>query len=269
MPLIEVRGTTLHYRFDGPEKGPVVMLSNSLASDLTMWDRQVPALVQAGFRVLRYDSRGHGRSAVPQGPYTIKELTDDAVGLMDALGLERVHFCGLSKGGMIGQMMGAKHGDRLTKLILSSTAAHLPGREIWDERIKTVREHGMEAVADGTLERWFTKVGRERLPAEVEKIRRMILATPVEGYCASCAAIQDMDLRGSLGDITTPVLIIVGEQDPGTPVSAGAFIHKQIASSKLMVVADAAHLVQMEQAKVFNEALLRFIYHGGEDINRE
>ena len=262
MPIMEVNDTTLHYRFDGPEKGPVVMLSNSLASDLTMWDNQVPSLVQAGYRVLRYDGRGHGLSSAPKGPYTIELLTADAVGLMDALGLERVHFCGLSKGGMIGQMMGAGHGDRLTKLILSSTAAHLPGREIWDERIEAVQRHGMKAVADATLERWFTKAGRERLPAEVENVRRMILATPVEGYCACCAAIQDMDLRGSLGDITTPVLIIVGEQDPGTPVSAGEFIHERITSSELRIVADAAHFVNVEQAQAFNEALLEFIYNG-------
>lgn len=260
MPLIEVNGTTLHYRFDGPEEGPVVMLSNSLAADLTMWDEQISPLVQAGCRVLRYDSRGHGRSAVPEGPYTIELLTADTAGLMDALGLERVHFCGLSKGGMVGQMMGARHGDRLITLTLSSTASHMPGREIWDERIGTVREHGMKAVADATLERWFTESGRERLPAEVEKVRRMILTTPVEGYCACSSAIRDMDLRDTLGDIFSPVLIIVGEQDPGTPVSAAEFIHDRIASSQLRVVADAAHFVHMEQAEVFNETLLRFIF---------
>ncbi len=259
MPFKEINGTTLHYRLDGPEKGPVVMLSNSLASDLTMWDHQVQALVQAGFRVLRYDSRGHGRSAVPQGPYRIEGLADDAVGLMDALGLERVHFCGLSKGGMIGQIMGARHGDRLLTLTLSSTAAHLPGRDIWDERIEAVRRHGMKAVADATLERWFTKAGHERLPAEVEKVRRMILAVPVEGYCACSAAIQEMDLRGILADIAIPALIMVGEQDPGTPVSAAIFIHERVAGSELRIVADAAHFVQMEQAEVFNEILLGFI----------
>lgn len=259
MPLMEVNGTTLHYRFDGPEHGPIVMLSNSLASDLTMWDLQVPRLVRAGYRVLRYDSRGHGQSAVPEGPYSIEMLTDDAVGLMDALGLGKVHFCGLSKGGMVGQILGTRHSDRLISLTLCDTAAHMPPPEIWDERIRSVPKSGMAGVVDATIDRWFTKAGQERLPAEVEKVRQVILTTPVEGYCACCAAIRDMDQRESIRAITTPTLVIVGEQDPATPVQAARLIHERIAGSELVILPEAAHFVNVEQVEAFNDALLGFL----------
>jgi len=263
MPLADVNGTKLNYRLDGSEQGTVVMFSNSLASALSMWDLQVPPLVKAGYRVLRYDSRGHGQSEVPAGPYSIEMLTSDAVGLMDALGLEKVHFCGLSMGGMVGQMLGARHGDRLISLTLSSTSAHMPPREIWDERIETVRENSMDAVVDATIDRWFTKAGQERLGAEVEKIRRSILHTRTDGFCAACAAIQNMDQRDSIRTISTRTLVLVGKHDPGTPVSAAEFIHQQISSSELRVISDAAHLVNVEQSSVFNKALLKFIEKRG------
>ncbi len=263
MPLVFVNGTTLNYRFDGPEQGPIVMLSNSLASDLTMWDSQIPGLVKAGYRTLRYDSRGHGRSGVPAGPYSIEMLADDAVRLMDAFGLGRVHLCGLSMGGMVGQMLGARYSDRLLSLTLCSTAAHMPPREIWDERIETVSEKGMDAAVDATIDRWFTTAGQERLKTEVTKIRSMILATPVKGFCACCEALQDMDMRDPIRAIPTRTLIMVGEYDQGTPVSAARFIHEQIAGSELRIIPDAAHFANVEQCDIFNEALLEFI--GTED----
>jgi 3-oxoadipate enol-lactonase len=259
MPFAEVKGTTLHYRFDGPDQGPVVMLSNALASDLTMWEFQVPALVEAGYRVLRYDSRGHGHSSVPEGPYSIEMLTADAVGLMDVLGLEKVHFCGLSKGGMIGQVLGSQYGDRLISLALCSTAAYIAPREIWDERIETVRESGMAVVVDATLDRWFTKAGQTNLASSVEKVRRVILNTPVEGFCGCCAAIRDMDQRETIRAVFTPTLVMVGEHDSGTPVSAAEYIHQGITSSALTIISDAAHFVHMEQSNIFNHALLEFI----------
>ena len=259
MPLAEVNGTMINYRFDGPGGGPAVMLSNSLASDLTMWDKQVPALVEAGYRVLRYDSRGHGHSAVPEGPYSIEMLTADAVGLMDTLDLEKVHFCGLSKGGMIGQMLGSKYGDRLISLVLCSTTAYMAPKEIWDERIETVQESGMAVVVDATIERWFTKAGQTHLASWVEKVRRVILNTPVEGFCACCAAIRDMDQRETLRTVLTRSLVMVGEHDSATPVSAAEHIHQGITSSALTIISDAAHFVHMEQSSVFNHALVEFI----------
>ena len=212
MPLANVNKTTLSYCLDGPEQDPVVMFSNSLASNLTMWDAQIPTLVKAGYRVLRYDSRGHGQSAVPKGLYSMAMLATDAVGLMDILGLEKVHFCGLSKGGMVGQMLGTRYGDRLISLTLCDTAAHMIPDKSWDERIKVVRENGMEAVVDATIDRWFTKAGQERLPTEVEKVRQMILNTPVDGFCACCYAIRDMDQRDFICAIPTRTLIMVDEQ---------------------------------------------------------
>jgi len=259
MPFVDVNGTNLHYRFDGHEHGPTVMLSNSLASDFTMWDTQITALVEAGYRVLRYDSRGHGQSAVSEGPYSIELLTADAVGLMERLGLEKVHFCGLSMGGMVGQMLGTRHGDRLISLMLCATSAYISPREIWGERIETVRERGMEAVVDANIDRWFTKDGQKRLPMEIEKVRRMILNTPADGFCACCAAIQDMDQRESIHAISTQTLVVVGEHDPGTPVSAAEFIHERIATSELRVISDAAHFVNVEQADLFNDILLEFL----------
>jgi 3-oxoadipate enol-lactonase len=259
MPFAEINKTTLNYRFDGPEQGTVIMLSNALAADLNMWEFQVPALVRAGYRVLRYDSRGHGRSAVTEGPYSIELLAADAVGLMDALGLEKIHFCGLSKGGMIGQKLGTKYGDRLISLTLSSTASHMAPKETWDERIEIVRKHGTAVVADAAIDRWFTKPGQIHRAPAVEKIRRTILNTPVEGYCACCAAIRDMDQRESIRAVSTPTLVMVGEQDSGTPVSAAELIHREITSSELKIIPDAAHFVQMEQSSIFNKALLEFI----------
>jgi 3-oxoadipate enol-lactonase len=259
MPLAEVNRTIINYRIGGPEEGPVVMLSHSLASDLTMWDMQIPALVEAGYRVLRYDSRGHGYSAVPEGPYSLELLTEDAVGLMDRLGLEKVQFCGLSMGGMVGQMLATHYRNRLDSLVLSSTSACMPPREIWDERINTVRKNSMKAAVDATIDRWFTKTGQVHLPLDVDKIRRLILHTPVNGFCACCAAIRDMDQRDSIHSIATRTLVVVGEHDPSTPVSAAELIHARITSSELLIISDAAHLVNVEKVGVFNNALLKFL----------
>jgi 3-oxoadipate enol-lactonase len=235
------------------------MFSNSLASDLTMWDLQIPELVEAGYRALRYDSRGHGQSAVPEGPYSIELLMDDAVGLMDALGFDKIHFCGLSMGGMVAQMLATRYANRLISLTLSSTSAFIGPRKIWDERIEAVRENGMSAVADATINRWFTKPGQERLRAEVEKVRQMILDTPADGFCACCTAIRDMDQRESIRAISTRTLVVVGEHDLGTPVAASELIHDRINASKLRIIPDAAHFVNVEQTNVFNTALLEFL----------
>jgi 3-oxoadipate enol-lactonase len=258
--MIDVNQTQLYYELRGPEHAPVVMFSNSLASNLHMWDEQMSSLVEAGFRVLRYDSRGHGQSAVPNGPYSIDMLALDAVGLLDGLGLEKVFFCGLSKGGMVGQKLGVDYPERISALILCSTAAYMGPAQAWDERIKAVQENGMQAVVDATINRWFTPAGQQRLPERVETVRRMVLHTPVQGFCASCEAIRDMDQRETIASITLPTLVMVGEQDPGTTVSHAEFIHKHIASSKLQIIPDAAHMINMEQANMFTGFLLDFLH---------
>lgn len=265
MPNIEINGTVLHYTLEGPENDNVVLLSNSLASNHTMWDPQIPELTAAGYRVLRYDSRGHGSSAAPKGPYSMTMLADDAVGLLDALGLDRVHFCGLSKGGMTGQMLGTNHSHRFHSLTLCDTSSHMPPQDLWEERIEMARQGGMESVVDATIDRWFTKEGQQRLPDEVAKVRKMILNTPVEGFSASCHAIQDMDQRESIRAISLPVLVMVGEQDPSTPVEMARKIQENIPGAELEIIPEAAHLSNVEQSEYFNRALIAFLQQNRTD----
>jgi 3-oxoadipate enol-lactonase len=258
MPKIEANGVQLYYELDGSANRPVVMLSNSLGTRLEMWDAQMQALTER-YRVLRYDSRGHGRSDAPDGPYTIEMLADDAIGLLDVLGIERVHFCGLSKGGMVGQMLGARHGGRLVSLALCSTACHMPQRELWNERIRLVTEGGMAAVADGVIERWFTEAFRREPTIELERVQRMILDTPPHGYAACCAAIRDMDLRDLITGIRVPTLVIVGADDPATPPEKAEEIRSRIPGARLEVVPNAAHLLNIEQDVVFDAALMSLL----------
>ena len=259
MPTANVNDTALRYRFDGPDEAPVILISNSLASNLSMWDHQIDTLLRLGFRVLRYDSRGHGQSGVTPGPYSIEMLTADAVGLLDALDIERASFMGCSKGGMVGQMAGTKHGDRFDRLVLCSTSAYMGGADVWTARIEAVTNGGMAAVVDGTIDRWFTKPGQERIPTDVARVREMILATPPEGFMACAHAIAAMDQRESIRAIDRPTLVVVGEHDPGTPPDVAELIHERIAGSKLVVLEDSAHFCNVEQAGPFNAALEEFL----------
>jgi 3-oxoadipate enol-lactonase len=182
-------------------------------------------------------------------------LADDAIGLLDALEIERVHFCGLSMGGMVGQVLGASHGDRLVTLALCSTACRLPPRELWDERIRLVSGSGMAAIVDAVVERWFTEAYRREPTVQLERVKRMILETPPHGYAACCAAIRDMDLRDLIPAIRVPTLVIVGEDDPATPPQKAEEILRLIPGAQLEVFPDAAHLLNIEQDVVFEAAL--------------
>jgi len=186
-------------------------------------------------------------------------LTADVAALLDYLGLNQVHFCGLSLGGMVGQMLGALHEKKLLSLILCDTASYMAQPGVWEERIALVRRVGMEGVVDATIDRWFTPAGQKRLKVVVEHIRQVMLNTPIEGYCSSGLAIRAMDLREIIRGISVKTLIMVGEEDQGTPVSAAEFIHRQIGSSVLKVVPHAMHFVNVEQADIFNKALLDFL----------
>jgi 3-oxoadipate enol-lactonase len=258
MPKVQANGVQLHYELAGPADAPVVMLSNSLGTQLEMWDRQMPTLAER-YRVLRYDSRGHGRSDAPGGPYTIDLLAGDALGLLDALGIERAHFCGLSMGGMVGQVLGARHGDRLISLALCSTACHMPPPELWDERIRLAMEEGMMALVDAVVERWFTEPFRREPSITVDRVRRMIIDTPAHGYAACCAAIRDMDLRELITALRLPTLVIVGDKDPATPPEKAQQIQSRIPGAKLEVVPDAAHLLNIEQDVAFDAALMSLL----------
>jgi len=259
MVALRVRGVNFNYELDGPEDGTPLVLSNSLASNLHMWDAQMAALVADGWRVLRYDNRGHGRTEAVAGPYSIDMLSDDMVALLDAVGLDTVHFCGLSLGGMVGQMTAVRHAGRLRSLTLCDTAAYMGPFSLWAERIAAVESGGMATVVEGTVQRWFTAAGRERLPGEVDTIRAGIAATSAAGYCGCCAAIRDMDQRESIRGITVPTHVIVGADDPSTPVTSAQLIHEHIAGSRLTVIPAAAHLANIEQAALFNVTLLDFL----------
>ena len=255
---IRVNGVELAYRFDGPGNGRVVMMSNSLMSDHTMWDVTIPALSDR-YRVLRYDTRGHGQSGTTPGPYTIELLADDAVGLMDALGIRQVHFVGLSMGGMIAQQIGARYADRVISLSLCDTASEMPPRSMWEERLAIARSRGTAGLVDTTIQRWFTAPFIARDPLAVETVRRMILGTGTEGYIACASAVRDMAQTTMLLNVKAPTLVLVGRQDPACSVEKATVIHRMIDGSELVVLEDAAHLSNIEQPQAFNPALRGFI----------
>jgi 3-oxoadipate enol-lactonase len=251
-------GARLAYRFDGPAGAPVVVLSNSLMSTMAMWEPQLPALTRH-FRVLRHDTRGHGASDTTPGPYTIAFLADDVIAMLDALGLGQVHFVGLSMGGMIGQQLGAVHGDRLRSLALCDTTSEMPDTSVWKERLEVARRDGVASLAESTIQRWFTPPFIAREPATVARIRAGIEATGLEGYLACSCAVRDVALRATLHLITTPTLIIAGESDPACTVAQAEVIHREIPGSRLEVIRDAAHLSNIEQPERFNSLLTGFL----------
>ena len=255
---IRVNGVEFAYRFDGPGSGPVVMMSNSLMSDHTMWDITVPALTDR-YRVLRYDTRGHGRSGVTPGPYSIEMLADDAIGLLDALGIRQVHFVGLSMGGMIAQQIGARYADRVYSLSLCDTASEMPPRSLWEERFAIALKQGLAGLVDSTIQRWFTAPFIARDPQSVEKVRRMILSTPVEGFIACGSAVRDMAQTTMLLQVKAPTLVLVGRHDPACSVEKATVIHRMIDGSQMVVLENAAHLSNIEQPQAFNQALRAFI----------
>jgi len=255
---ISVNGVELAYRIDGAPGGRVVMMSNSLMSDHTMWDINVPAFTDR-YRVLRYDTRGHGNSGTTPGPYSIEMLADDAVGLMDALGIRQAHFIGLSMGGMIGQQIGARYPERVYSLSLCDTASEMPPRSMWEERLAIAARQGTAGLVDATIQRWFTGPFVARSPESIEKVRRMILSTGVEGFAACASAIRDMAQTTMLLKVKAPTIVLVGRQDPGCTVDQATVIHRMIDGSELVVLEDAAHLSNIEQSHAFNSALRSFI----------
>ena len=258
---IEANCIQINYELSGKEGAPVVVLSHSLGSSLAMWEPQLKSL-EPHFRVLRYDTRGHGGSEVPEGAYTMDQLGDDAIGLIDALGVEeRVHWVGLSMGGMIGQCLALNQPDRLRSLVLCDTTAIIPkeSQPVWEERIDRAREKGMQALVQKTLERWFTRPYLEKSPPEVGLIRTHFLVTPVAGYIGCSQAIRRLNYLERLSEIRIPTFIMVGESDPGTTVAASEAMHERIPDSKLVVLPSAAHFSNVEQAEAFNEYLVAFL----------
>lgn len=257
MPVIDANGIKINYQIDGAESAPALLLSNSLGTNLHMWDNQIEALAKR-FRVVRYDTRGHGKTEAPSYPYTFAMLGQDAIALMDALKLSKVRFCGLSMGGMIGMWLARHFPSRIEQLVLCNTAAKFGIPDVWNQRIVTVRASGMKVITDSVIERWFTKQFRESSPGKIEPIVEMLHTTPAEGYAGNCAAIRDVDQRWQIGDIEIPTLVIGGKHDPATPYAAAELIAKRIPNAKLVGL-DAAHLSNIEQPKAFAEALGGFL----------
>jgi 3-oxoadipate enol-lactonase len=257
---IKTATITTNYELSGPKNAPVVLLSHSLGSNLHMWDPQMTAL-EAKHQVLRYDTRGHGASDAPGGAYTLDQLVADAVALMDALEIKKVNFIGLSMGGMIGQGLGLKHADRVGRLALCDTSAFMPpeAQPIVQERIDTARKEGMPALVDSTLARWFTPPYLKKKGPGVDMIRNIFLTSPLAGYIGCTEAIRRLNYIDELARIKTPTLIMVGADDPGTPVAAAQAIHDRIAGSRLVVIPSASHLCNIEQAEVFNQNLVEFL----------
>ncbi len=260
MAFVQLAEGELHYQLDGPQGAPVLVLSNSLGTDLHMWDAQVPAFAEH-FRVLRLDTRGHGRSLVTPGPYSIAQLGGDVLALLDALEIRQAHFCGLSMGGLIGQWLGINAGERLGKLVVCNTAAKIGEPSVWNPRIEMVLRDGaaaMVALRDASIARWFTADFAQAHPEQAGKITDMLAATSPQGYAANCAAVRDADLREQLGAIKVPTLVISGSEDAVTPPSGGHFIQARVAGAEYAEFY-AAHLSNVQAGAAFSERVLQFL----------
>jgi len=255
---IKSNGIELNYTVEG--SGPWVVMSHSLACDSSMWDEQA-ALLRRNYKVLRFDTRGHGKSDAPPGEYTLDMLAYDVHGLLQGLGVERCHWIGLSMGGMIGQTFALKFPGTFASLILADTTSRY-GPEalpVWQGRIKTALEKGMEPLVEATLQRWLTEPFRKTHPEVVARVSAMIRATPVTGYAGCCAAIPRINLTERLKEIRCPALVIVGEQDAGTPVELAREIHAALPGSELAIIPSASHLSNLEQPAAFNRAMTAFL----------
>lgn len=260
MPSIERPHVRLYYELSGDERGAILVLSNSLGSNLHMWDKVLPWL-ESKYQVLRYDMRGHGMSSVPPGPYSLGQFGRDVVLLMDSLQIERVAFCGLSLGGMVALWLGIHAPQRVSRLVLANTSARIGSRKMWQDRIAAVQDAGMESLAEASVTRWFTASYRERHPHEMNKAREMIAANDAEGYTASCAALRDADLRGEINAILAPCLVITGKDDVVTPPSDGLALHASVRHSKYVELA-ASHLSSWERSDEFGAAVCGFMETG-------
>jgi 3-oxoadipate enol-lactonase len=258
---VTANGISMNYTLEGPAQAPVVTMSHSLATDLSMWDPTVPALKER-FRILRYETRGHGRTEAPKGAYTLEQLADDALALLKALNIERTHWVGLSMGGMIGQTLALKAPHVFASLSLCDTSSRVPAeaKPAWQDRIRIAESEGMEPLVEPTLARWFTEPFRKSRNDVTDRVATMIRTTPPAGYAGCCHAISGLDLTDRLHAIKMPVIAIVGEDDPGTPVAAHKVIHERIAGSRLEIIPKAAHLANMEQPEAFNKALTGFLF---------
>ena len=255
---VKTNGIETNYVIEG--EGPWLTMSHSLASNLTMWDEQAK-LLSRKFKVLRYDTRGHGGSSAPPGPYTLDQLADDAKALFDALGIGETHWVGLSMGGMIGETFALKHPGFFQSMVLADTTARRPpnAEQMWGERIGIAESQGMDPLVESTLARWFTEPFRSSRKDVMARIGGHIRNTPVAGFVGCCQAISKVDVLDRLHEIKCPTLVIVGEEDHGTPPEMARAIHANLPGSELVLIPSAAHFSNVEQEKVFNDAMTAFL----------
>lgn len=253
-----MRTARLAHEFAGKSGAPVLVLGHALGTSMAMWDPQLDAL-RAHFRVLRFDFRGHGGSEVPPGPYTVEALGGDVLALVTGLGIERMSWCGLSLGGMVGMWLAAHAPERVDRLALCCTAAQLGTTAMWSERAANVRAHGTAPQVDAALERWFTPRFRAREPATAARAAGWLRTTPAEGYASCCEAISAMDLRSVLARIGAPTLVVAAAEDPATPREHGETIVAGIGAASLRMVADAAHLANLEQPGAVTRLLVEHL----------
>ncbi|HYG45093.1 MAG TPA: 3-oxoadipate enol-lactonase [Bordetella sp.] len=257
MPYADLDNVRLYYVIDGPADAPVLVLSNSLGTCADMWARQVPALSQS-FRVLRYDTRGHGKSSVPAGEYSFAQLAGDVAGLLDHLDIARADFCGLSMGGPTGLQLALDHPQRVRKLVLCNTAARIGSVDSWSTRIATVAQDGLENMAPAVVERWLSPAYRAAEPGLTQVLVDMLRRTSNEGYSANCAALRDADLRGRLGEIKAPTLVIAGTQDPAATPQDGRDLAAGIAGARYVEL-DTSHISNWEQPEAYTRAVADFL----------
>jgi 3-oxoadipate enol-lactonase len=258
MPTVQANGCAINYEVEGPQNAPALILSNSIATNLHMWDDQAPAFSKQ-FRLVRYDRRGHGKSAAPKGPYTIELLARDALAVADAVGAKKFNWCGLSLGGMVGQWLGANAPERLNKMVISNTNYYYADKQAWDDRIKLVGEKGMEALASPMMERWFPPEFRASAPEKVARVRAMLTATSTDGFIGCAYAIRAMDFRESNKRIGVPTLVIVGAKDVATIPAYGEEMVAQIKGSQLASIPDAGHIANIAQPKIYADTVIRFL----------
>jgi 3-oxoadipate enol-lactonase len=261
MAMAKLADVDLFYEWEGREGAPAVVFSNSLGTTHQMWNSQVEAFSK-DFRILRYDSRGHGQSSVTPGSYHVAQLANDVVQLLDALKIERVFFCGLSIGGMVGMQLGLTSPARLHKLVLCNTAAQIGTPDTWSARITAVQQGGMKAIAGAVIDRWLTAGWRASHAGETAKVQEMVESADAGGYVASCAAVRDADFRKTVLGLQTPTLIIAGSHDPATTPADGQFLESRIRGAKYVEL-PSAHLSNIEARDEFNQTVLGFLKSQG------
>ncbi len=256
-----IDGDAFNIIVEGEADAPAILLVHSLGTNLHVFDRQVAALTPH-FRLVRFDARGHGGSRVSEGPYSIDQLGKDALAVLDALKIDKAHFVGLSAGGLIGLWLLRHAPERIERAVLANVAAQIGSADIWNERIRVVAANGVEALAPGLVENWFTRQYREQHPEVVERFEQALAAMSSEGYAGGAVAVRDSDFRSDLAHVRHPVLVIVGKHDPVTPPGVGALVASAIPGAKTVTL-EAAHLSPVEAAEAFNDAVLEFLLDAG------